>query len=187
MHMKIDKLTKDILLELENCATHLSNDDFLRLTEAIQSAGHIFLSGKGRSGLAISAFANRLMHLGFSVSMIGEISAPHTKKNDLLIIASGSGETGSLVSLAQKASASGVKIALITMNKNSSIGNLADICVELPGASPKVKYHTISSIQPMGSAFEQMVFLSGDAMVIHLMQELHQNSNEMFARHADLE
>ena len=30
----------------------------------------IFLNGAGRSGIAIRAFANRLMHIGFSVSIV---------------------------------------------------------------------------------------------------------------------
>ena len=77
----------------------------------------IFLNGAGRSGIAIRAFANRLMHIGFSVSIVGEISSPHSKPGDLLIICSGSGETGSLKSLAEKAKQSGIDLALVTMKK----------------------------------------------------------------------
>jgi 6-phospho-3-hexuloisomerase len=59
----------------------------------------------------------------FSVSVIGEISSPHTKPGDLVIIGSGSGETGSLVSLAQKAVACGVDVALVTMKAESTSAN----------------------------------------------------------------
>lgn len=48
------------------------------------------------------------MHLGFKVSLVGEISSPHSQPGDLLIICSGSGETESLKSLAKKA----VEVAL---------------------------------------------------------------------------
>lgn len=49
----------------------------------------------------IRAFANRLLHLGYSVSLVGEISSPHTKSGDLFLIGSGSGETTSLVNQAK--------------------------------------------------------------------------------------
>lgn len=59
---------------------------FQNFIKEIVKAHHIYLLGKGRSGLIISAFANRLMHLGFSVSLVGEITSPHSKSGDLLII-----------------------------------------------------------------------------------------------------
>ena len=108
---------------------------------------------------------------------------------DLLLIASGSGETDSLVSLAAKAEKNGVKIVLITMDPDSSIAKMADVCVVLPGASPKLKNKgmEIASVQPMGSAFEQMTFLTFDAMVLEIMERTSQSSERMFERHADLE
>jgi len=187
--MGVNAYTHDIITELLHNADFLKDQEFENLAEGIQTAHHIFLSGKGRSGLAITAFANRLMHLGFSVSLIGEITTPHTAKGDLLIIGSGSGETESLISLAQKAKKQGVKVALITMDSRSTLAKIADTCVELPGVSPKTRNPEVlvTSIQPMGSAFEQMMLLSCDGMVLRLMELMDQTSEEMFKRHADLE
>ena len=94
-----------------------------------------------------------------------------------------------MVALAQKAKNSGVKIALITMDAESKIAKLADVVVILPGVSPKLKNKGINltSIQPMGSAFEQMVFLVCDGIILELMERTNQTSEEMFTRHADLE
>ena len=55
-----------------------------------------------------------------------------TQTGDLLIICSGSGETGSLKSLAEKAKQSGIDLALVTMKKESTIGQLADVVLVLP-------------------------------------------------------
>ena len=44
-----------------------------------------------------------------------------------------------------------------------------------------------TSIQPMGSAFEQMSFLTYDALVLELMDALGETTDTMFPRHADLE
>ena len=94
--------TLDILNELTQNAKKIDLAEIEHFVHQINAANHIFLNGAGRSGIAIQAFANRLMHLGFSVSLVGEISSPHSKPGDLLIICSGSGETGSLKSLGKR-------------------------------------------------------------------------------------
>ena len=153
-----------------------------------RNARHIFLQGAGRSGIAIRAFANRLLHLGFSVSVVGEISSPHTQPGDLLIIGSGSGETTSLKSLAQKAVDSGVNVALVTMKADSTIGKLAQSVLVLPGSVKDDNNRVAGTFaQPMGSAFEQLCFITYDAIVLALMSELGESSATMFTRHADLE
>ena len=187
--MGVTKYVSAILGELTNNCQYLNEDELDCLVTDILQANHIFTAGMGRSGVAIRAFTNRLLHLGFSVSNIGEITSPHSAPGDLMIIASGSGETESLVSLAKKAKKSGGKIALVTMDAESSIAKLADTAAVLPGVSPKLKNKgmEITSAQPMGSAFEQMTFLVFDAIVLELMDRTNQTSDEMFKRHADFE
>ena len=99
------KILLNILHELESNALKIDDAQAAQFISQIRNARHIFFVREaGRSGIAIRAFANRLLHLGFSVSVVGEISSPHTQPGDLLIIGSGSGETTSLKSLAQKSS-----------------------------------------------------------------------------------
>ena len=93
---------KKFLEELKGNASYLEENELQMIVEELLHAGHIFTAGAGRSRLAVQAFTNRLMHLGLPVSHVGEITAPHTKKGDLLLIGSGSGETGSLVEMAKK-------------------------------------------------------------------------------------
>lgn len=178
-----------ILAELTHNLTQVKENQFQELVKLILAARHLFLAGAGRSGIAIQAFANRLMHLGLSVSLVGEITSPHSNPGDLLLIGSGSGETPSLVALAKKAQQAGVKIGLLTMDRDSTIAQLAEVVVELPGDSPKLKHHQgqVASIQPMGSAFEQLLFLSFDGLILELMPKLHETNATMFKRHADLE
>lgn len=180
--------TLDILNELTQNAKRIDTEGIKNILGQIRAAKHIFLSGAGRSGIAVQAFANRLMHLGFSVSLVGEISSPHSQEGDLLIICSGSGETGSLKSLATKAKQSGVNIALITMKKNSTIGQLADSILVLPGITKDENQREKNAFsQPMGSSFEQLAFLTFDSLILNLMDETGENSETMFARHADFE
>ncbi|WP_040978413.1 6-phospho-3-hexuloisomerase [Oceanobacillus jeddahense] len=187
--MSIKENTKIIIKELLHNTQYQNDEELNELMTAVKEANHIFLAGSGRSGIAIRGFANRLLHLGFSVSVVGDVTNPHTQAGDLLMIGSGSGETDSLVSMSKKAKENGVKIALITMDSKSTISQLADVTVILPGVSPKLKNAgiDISSIQPGGSAFEQISFLTYDAIILELMKEYKETTGSMFERHADLE
>ena len=91
--------------------------------------------------------------------------------------------------MSKKAKQNGVKIALITMDEKSTIGKLADVTVVLPGVSPKLKNAgmNITSIQPMGSAFEQISFLTYDGVILELMDQMNETTDTMFPRHADFE
>lgn len=177
-----------ILAELTTNQHRIEEEGLQALVDEIRRANHVFLAGAGRSGVAIRGFANRLMHLGTSVSLVGDITSPHSHPGDLLIVGSGSGETESLVALARKAHRSGVRVGLITMDATSTIGRLADAVVVLPGVSPKLQGTAqVTSVQPMGSAFEQISFLTYDAIILELMQQMGETTDTMFPRHADLE
>jgi 6-phospho-3-hexuloisomerase len=80
-----------------------------------------------------------------------------------------------------------VRIVLITMDDASTIAQLTDATVVLPGVSPKLRTATaITSIQPIGSVFEQISFLTNDAIILELMDSLNETADSMFARHANL-
>lgn len=183
------KYFNEIIYEIKRLGNEINNSQIVELINNIVNARHIFLAGAGRSGVMIQGFANRLLHLGFSVSVVGNITSPHSKQGDILIINSGSGETNSLVSLAKKAKEnSNVEVSLLTMNPNSTIAHLADNIVQLPGVSPKaVGLSNITSIQPMGSVYEQISMLTYDAIVLEIMGRLGETAESMFERHADLE
>lgn len=187
--MSVKTNTANILKELTNAVAYENDEQLDALVELILNANHIFGAGAGRSGVAMRGFINRLMHLGKSVSLVGEISSPHSKDGDLVIIGSGSGETDSLVALATKAKKTGVKVALITMDDKSTIAQMADAVIVLPGVSPKLKNKgmDITSIQPMGSLFEQLSLLTYDGVILELMDRMDETTDTMFPRHADFE
>lgn len=187
--VNVKKNTEMILKELTINLGKVDGDQLNEFVSAIPKAKKIFLAGAGRSGLAIRGFANRMMHLGFDVNMVGDITTTSAHEGDLLIIGSGSGETQSLVAMAEKAKKNGVKIALNTINPDSTIGQMADVKFVLPGASPKVEDEELvgKSVQPMGSSYEQLSFLVYDAMIMSLMELVNETTDTMFPRHANLE
>lgn len=184
----IREIGAQLLRELEYTVFGISDEVVADLVQAILRARRIFVAGAGRSGFMIKAFAMRLMHIGFEVHVVGETTTPNLTAEDLFIVASGSGATGSLVSMAQKAKKIGAPLALMTIDRDSLIGNLADILLTIAAPSPKVQKETsFTSIQPMGSLFEQSLLLLFDMIILMLMESQDKTSNVMFTRHANLE
>lgn len=181
--MKTENYLYEILDELNILANQIDLADMDSLINLINQAKHIFLSGAGRSKLVAQSFANRLLHLGFSVSVVGEISSPRSQKGDLLIICSGSGETNSLVSLAKEAVDKEIKIALVTESSQSTIGDLSDTRIRIGNKSTTYSHFE----QPMGTTFEQFAFLYFDNIVLNLCKLNNESFASMKSRHADLE
>lgn len=182
-------LTMDkIVEELNTVLSKIDQKKAEAFIEKILFADRIFFSGAGRSGLMVKAAAMRLMHLGLKSFVVGETITPGITEGDLLIIGSGSGETASLITMAEKASDIGATVGLITIYPDSSIGKLASEIIEIKAATPKFsKVQKFSSIQPMGSLFEQSLLITLDCLIIGLMDKLDRRSDNMFTLHANLE
>lgn len=159
------------------------------LLDLILAAPAVFTAAAGRSGLLLRCAAMRLMHMGRTVYVVGEIVTPAIAKGDLLLMVSGSGETGGLVGMAHKARQIGARIAVVTANAESTLARMADAVVGLAAPTPKAAdiRDFVPSVQPMGNLFEQSAFLLLDAMVRELMRKTGKTSEEMFQRHANLE
>ena len=136
--MKRLEYMDELVLEISTALSTVDNVQVEALTKAIMEAPHVFISGSGRSGLSIREFAMRLMHMGISVYVLGEVVTPGLKEGDLLIIASGSGETGSQVVVAEKAKRLGGKLGLITIASGSSLDDLADYPVYINAPATKL-------------------------------------------------
>ena len=177
-----------VVKELEAALTAISPEATEQFAELLLGADEIFCAGAGRSGFAIRGFAMRLMHMGRTSYMVGETCTPNITDKGLLVICSGSGTTKSLVNHANKAKEVGAKLALITINPQSTIAKLADVVIEIPGVSPKSEVQgMVKSIQPMGSLFEQCEGIYLDIVIMILMEKLGLDSDTMFGRHANME
>jgi 6-phospho-3-hexuloisomerase len=176
-----------IVGELERSVSLIRDADADRLSEAIGSSRKVFLAGAGRTGLMGKAFGMRLMQLGYEAYVVGETTTPAIAEGDLLLVGSGSGETKSLAAMAQKAKSVGAAVAVVTIHPGSTIGLLADIVVQLPGAAKDHGAGHFATIQPMASLFEQTLLVFYDATVLGLMRKHGADSSQMFTRHANLE
>lgn len=185
--MNTTQYLAEILSELNGSVEGISDAEAETLINEILEARKVFVAGAGRSGLMAKSFAMRMMHMGIDSYVLGETTTPNFEQEDLLIIGSGSGETKSLISIAEKAKSIGGKIAAVTISPESTIGNLADITVKMPGSPKEQSGSARVTIQPMGSLFEQSLLLFYDAVILRFMEKKGLTTDNMFSRHANLE
>lgn len=174
--------------QLTDCLARVNESQLDALGEAILSADRIFVTGAGRSLLALRAIAMRFMHLGLTAYVVGDVTTPAFGPNDLLIAGSGSGTTGSVVRVAEKAKKLGGKVACFTIKATSTLGQLSDLVVEIPAFTTKENYEGMEKpVLAGGSEFEQSILLLGDALVNPLGERLSIPTDEAFRLHANLE
>ncbi len=192
----IVKVIQDITDHIKTVATSLKLEQVRGMVDAMIGANKIFIYGAGRSGLVGKAFAMRLMHLDFNVYVVGETITPAFEEGDLLIAISGSGETRTIVDAAEIAKNQGGKVVGITSYKNSTLGRLSDVVVEIPGRT-KVDIPTdyiarqmlteYKWMAPMGTLFEDSTMLLLDGIIALLMATFQKSEKDMKRKHATLE
>lgn len=176
-----------IIRELTHGASEIQTEELNGMIRAIMAAKRVFVAGMGRSGLISRAFAMRLMHLGLQAYAVGESTTPSIQEHDLLIILSGSGNTSSMVGMAQKAISMKAAVALITTNREGKLAFMTNTMIWIPGVSKETSGDQKQSVQMVGSMFEQLAWISCDAMVCTMMKESGQDSADLMKRHANLE
>jgi len=182
LQMNLDK----IIEENARLVKQMEFDQLIPFVYHIQQAKRIFITAAGRSGFAMQSAAMRLMHLGLTVYYVGDTTSPAIGAGDLLIAASGSGTTGSIVRTAEKSKAAGADMVAITTNAGSQLAKLASHVVLVPAAE-KEDHSTKVSSQYAGSLFEQFLLLLNDAVFHSLWKLSGEPAVELWKRHANLE
>lgn len=186
--MESRELIDAILDDLSRALTQVDPAQIEAMQDAILKAEHIFIAGKGRSGLQMKAFAMRLMHLGLTVHAVDDVTTPALAAGDLLLIGSSSGRTGSLLRYVESATAIGATLAAFTGDADSPIAAAAETILYIPATNFKAgRLSEEKSVLVMGSLFEHCLGLICDLLIIRLKQTLRVAESAMKARHANLE
>ena len=167
-----------ILAELRQVLGGIDQAAAGELAEMISSAERVFVAGCGRSGLIARAFAMRLVHLGHTVFVAGEATTPAIVAGDLLIVASGKGDSESLTRHIEQAIRTGARCAAVTATPGCPVADLAEVALILPATE---------SQQFGGSLFEQALLVFSDALVMQIAGRRGVTHDEMAERHANLE
>lgn len=195
---------EDVILSMEFIVDNINEVIKLLDREAIKNmlqkildGERIFVMGAGRSGLVAKAFAMRLMHLGFTVYVVGETTTPAVGQQDVVIAISGSGETRSIADLGKIVKDIGSTLITVTSKKESTLGRISDITMVLPsktkndhdagGSLEKNMRGDYKNLPPLGTAFEitSLVFL--DSVIAQLITLTGATETELKSRHTNIE
>jgi 6-phospho-3-hexuloisomerase len=194
--MPVKTAMNEVAKHVVNIINELDDSEIQKMIEAIEEADRIFLVGAGRSGLAAKAFAMRLVQLGLTAYVIGEVVTPAMTKDDLLIAVSGSGATTSVIHAAKTAKGIGSKVLTITSYPKSPLGEVSDYIVKVKGRT-KIDIekdhlkHQIegrhSTLTPLGTLFEDTVMIFFDGIIAGLMTKLGKGELDLKRRHTSVE
>jgi len=166
------------------------------LIEAHKRGSKILIIGAGRTGLVGKAFAQRLLHLGYNVAVLGETIVPRINSNDLIISLSGSGRTKLVVTATEAAKAVGARIVVITSLPDSPLAKLADVLVVVPGRTKIASEEDYFARQilgiheplaPLGTLFEDTLMVFLDGVIVELMNKLGKTEEDLKEAHANIE
>ena len=173
--------------ELKKALHSINEEEVERLIAEINSANQVFFVGVGRVLLSLQSITKRLAHLGINAHYVGEITEPAITEKDLLIVASGSGNTLFPVEIAKKAKTLGAKVVHIGSNPNGELKNIADFMLRIPVQTKLYLPDEIPSIQPMTSLFEQTLLILGDIMAKIIIEQKQLDMKTLWKYHANLE
>lgn len=176
-----------ILHEIEAVIHQIDPEEAELLVHEILKAEKVFLFAVGRVFLSLQCFGKRLSHLGVDCQIVGSITEKPATDKDLLIIASGSGESKLPLEIARIARSKGARLALITSARASSIKAMSDIAVHLPCPTKNDPHTGVPSQQPMSSLFDQSLHIFGDIIAMLIQQEKGLKTEDLWRYHANLE
>lgn len=190
--------TSIVVEEIKKALLAIPNDQTTNLINQIIKADRVFLVAIGRVSLSLQCFGKRLSHLGIKVELVGSLTEKPATTKDLLIVASGSGESLIPVQIAKKAKQIKCKILLITAAKKSTIRKISNFVVELHSPTKLIVKNehenlfdsaskTEKSIQPMSTLFDQALHIYGDVVSLGIIEKLKINKNKLWKYHANLE
>ena len=179
---------KQILAEIDRVLAAVDPQQVDALLAAITGAHRVIVYGLGREGLVMRSFAMRLMHIGFNVAMVGDVTAPPVGKGDVFLVACGPGRLATTEALAAIARRDGATIVVVTAQPGAPLPSSADVALTIPAQTlADDRGGAGGSRQAMGSAFEQGMWILFDALVPRLQAARGQSLDDLRARHQNLE
>ena len=189
MILGFDQAKEAVLKEADALLSTLDSNKVKRFIARLEGdwrRRRLFFWARGRSFLVLQGFAMRLMHMGYEVHIVGEVDCPAIGEGDVLIVASGSGGTSSVLLMVEKAHQYGAEVVAIVGSPGSPLQEKADEVVEFnpEKAGDSVQLYSNGG----GTRFEHSLMLFFDSIVLSLVSPRREEAyREMMKRHANLE
>ncbi|MFP7672668.1 SIS domain-containing protein [Marivita sp. S0852] len=188
MSLNLDTLADQLLDELRPGLSRTVLEQIPPLSETLAKAGRILCYGVGREGLMMKALGMRLYHLGLDAHIVGDMTAPPIGRGDVLFVSAGPGQFSTVAALVDVAKTSGAHVICITAEAAGTVPQSADLAIHLPAQTMAADQGAAaSSILPMGSLYEALMYLFFEVLVLDLRDRLAVAPDRMRANHTNLE
>lgn len=183
------KEKKELILdELEQSLGAVNGETVNQFVEMICDSEQVFVVGVGRVMLMLQAFVKRLNHLGIRANYVGAVTEPAITERDLLIVASGSGESKVPLEIMKIAAQYHANIVHIGSREHSSMEAYEDLFVRIPCSTKLHLKDEVESKQVMSSLFEQSLLLLEDAVAMMIVEKMQiEDLHSLWKMHANLE
>ncbi|APS41597.1 MULTISPECIES: 6-phospho-3-hexuloisomerase [Weissella] len=179
------KLIEEVVSEVNEVMSLVDENQLEQAEKLIDKDKRIFILGAGRSGLMAKGFAMRLMHIGYTVFVIGETITPSIQAGDVLVSVSGSGKTGSVLNPSKKAKETGATLISVTSDQQSPLGQIGDATIVVPGATKTGD--GLKSIQLLSTLFDQSVHITLDVLCLMVSRRDNISNDSAKATHSNME
>lgn len=179
--------SRQIVAEIGETLDLVDPAEVERLAGELMSARRVFIFAVGRVLLSLQCLGKRLNHLGIDCQVVGAMDERPIGPGDLLLVASGSGESKLPAEIARIAKSKGARLALITSASESTIKSLSDVVVHLPCPTKNEPRRGVKSIQLMSTLFDQSLHVFGDVLALSIQNCKHLSFDAVWRRHANLE
>jgi 6-phospho-3-hexuloisomerase len=178
---------RTVLAEISEAVLRVDDEQVDALVAELVAARSVTVVGVGREGLAIRAFAMRLMHAGLDAHWVWDDAAPAVRPGDLVLAISGSGQIGHVDHVVRRAGENGARVAVVTAQPSGVTAARADVVVRIPAAAYGATDDAVASIQPMGSLFEQVALVTFDLVLLEVVDRLGHDLGALAHRHRNVE
>ena len=185
--MTSSEIARRISSEVQAVLERVDPEETNRLISELLAAQKVFIFAVGRVFLALQCLGKRLGHLGIDCQVVGSITEKPITPRDLLLIASGSGESKLPAEIARVAKSKGARLGIITSAQASTIKSLSDFAVHLPCPTKNDPAAGVASTQMMSTLFDQVLHLYGDVVAMLIQQSKGLHDEELWKGHANLE
>ena len=181
--MNFSECARLILKEIDNVVARVNPTEAEQFYGTVTSAHRVFVTGEGRSLFVAQTFAMRLTHLGIAAAVIGEATCPKPSTGDLLVAVSGSGNTATVLAIAERAKKAGCKIYGISASQDCLLTTIADDLLLIPGATKAEARGEVKSSQPLSSLFDQALHVVLDTINLLIFQRMGKSKDQVKAKH----
>ena len=183
------EISASVVDELGEVFRRVPLEHIERALDALERHQRVFVLGIGREGLGSKAFAMRLTHFGKTVHWGWDDTTPAVTATDLFIMPTGPSNIPHLHYIAEQVKKTGATLLVATAVPEGPTAKLADIVLTIPahtyGADDAE--NVVPTIQPMGSLFEQSLWIFWDVLYLMLVRRTNAKVEDLVARHRNFE